>query len=60
MFDDDLPKKKVSEFPRTLDPLSVSDLREYIEVLREEIDRVEVDIDKKKASQDLANSVFKS
>lgn len=60
MFDEDLPKKKPgSEFPRNLENMSVSDLEEYITDLKAEIDRVEKDIAKKKASRDAAASIFK-
>ncbi len=61
MFDnDELPKPKLeSVFPRNIEELSVSDLEEYIEELTAEIKRVEIDITKKKASQDAAASFFK-
>ena len=59
MFDDDLPKKKVSEFPRNLDGMSVHELEEYITELEAEITKAKTDIDKKKASQDAAASFFK-
>ncbi|MGH1403472.1 MAG: DUF1192 domain-containing protein [Alphaproteobacteria bacterium] len=59
MFDDDLPKPKTFEFPRNLENMSISDLNDYISALREEIQRVEVDIDRKKKSQESAHSVFK-
>ena len=60
MFDDELPKPKHTEFPRNLEAMSVSELQEYIQALKEEIDRVEKDISKKEASASAANSVFKS
>ncbi|MCB1720849.1 MAG: DUF1192 domain-containing protein [Alphaproteobacteria bacterium] len=60
MFDDDLPKPKVAEFPRNLENMSVSELEEYIEELKAEITRAEVDIAKKKASHEAAASIFKS
>ena len=59
MFDDDLPKVKSSDFPRDLETLSVSDLEEYITDLEGEITRVRDDIEKKKASQEAAASIFK-
>ena len=60
MFDD-LPKPKPENvFPRAIDELSVSDLQEYIQELEEEIERVRIDIEKKKSSQDAAASFFKS
>ena len=60
MFDEELPKKKPEgEFPRNLENMSVDDLEEYIGELRNEIARVEMDTEKKKASRDAADSVFK-
>lgn len=60
MFDDDLPKKKPErEFPRRLDNMSVTELEEYIADLKEEIARVESDMQKKKASRDAAALFFK-
>lgn len=60
MFLDDLPKPKSdNSFPRNLDAMSVADLESYIGDLQAEIVRVQGDIQKKKASQDAANSVFK-
>lgn len=61
MFEEELPKKKPSgEFPRNLDGMSISELQDYILDLKSEIERVEGDISKKKASQDAAASIFKS
>jgi len=60
MFDDELPqKKKTHDFPRNLEGLSISELEEYIADLKGEILKVESDIEKKRASQDAAASVFK-
>lgn len=59
MFDEELPKPKTAEFPRNLDNMSVSELEDYITDLKDEIEKVEADIAKKKASQDAAASVFK-
>ena len=60
MFDEDLPQKKAGgEFPRNLDNMSVHELDEYIAALKAEIARVEQDIQKKRASQEAASSVFK-
>ncbi len=61
MFEHELPKKKnTSEFPRNLDGMSIDELQDYIADLKGEIDRVEGDITKKRASQNAAASVFKS
>ncbi len=60
MFDDlDTPKKKTSDFPRNLETMSVADLDEYVAELKTEIERVEADKNKKKASQDAASAAFK-
>ncbi len=59
MFDDDLPKKKTEEFPRNLERLSVSELQEYIGELKSEIERVEGEVTRKKASEEAASSFFK-
>ncbi len=61
MFDDDLPQKKTAQnFPRNLELLSVAELESYITELDQEKQRVQADIDKKKASQAAAASIFKS
>lgn len=59
MFDETLPKQKVSEFPRNLEQLSVDDLNVYVGELKAEIDRVESDIKQKQASKEAASSFFK-
>lgn len=59
MFDEE-EKPKITEFPRNLDNLSVSELEDYIQDLKAEIERVEGDKSKKQASQDAAAAVFKS
>ena len=59
MFDDLPTQKKENEFPRNLVEMSVSELQEYVGELQDEIKRVEDDMEKKKASQEAAASVFK-
>ena len=59
MFDEDLPIKKTSEFPRNLDGASVEELQDYIGKLKEEIVRVEQDIATKKESAAAADKFFK-
>ncbi len=59
MFDDDLPKPKSDKFPRNLETLSIADLQDYIGALESEIERVQADIKKKKASSDAASAFFK-
>lgn len=58
LFDDDIPNTPKGQ-PKNLEPMSVSELEDYINDLKSEIIRVEEDIKKKKAHQDAAASVFK-
>lgn len=59
MFDDDLDPKTKCLKPRSLDKLSVDDLREYITDLKAEITRVEDDISKKEAHKNAISNLFK-
>lgn len=59
MFDDDLPKKTSSDFPRILDDMSVAELTDYIAEMQAEITRVQADIEKKQASANAADAFFK-
>ena len=60
MFDEDLePAKKTNQI-KDLEPMSISELEEYISRMKEEIFRVEAEIEKKKVHQDAASSLFKS
>ena len=57
--DDDRPKKKiVHEIGQELTLLSVAELNERIELMREEISRLEADIAKKQASKSAADTFF--
>ncbi|MGH1375768.1 MAG: DUF1192 domain-containing protein [Alphaproteobacteria bacterium] len=58
MFDEELPKKVSADFPRNLENMSVEELKAYVAELKNEIARVEGDIDKKKASQNAAAAFF--
>lgn len=59
MFDDLEPvKKNDGAFPRNLENMSVDELQNYIAELRIEIERAEIDIEKKKASVAAAAAVF--
>jgi uncharacterized small protein (DUF1192 family) len=59
--EDDRPKKKiVHELGQDLTLLSVAELRERIELLKNEIARLEADIKGKQASRSAAESLFKS
>lgn len=59
MFDDDLdPVRKVPK-QKDLDPMSISELEDYIVQMNIEIERVNQDIQKKKAHSDAVSSLFK-
>lgn len=60
MFEDDNQPKNQPKKPRNLDPLSIDELEDYIDALKDEIKRVENEITKKKAHKDAASSIFKS
>jgi uncharacterized small protein (DUF1192 family) len=57
---DDLPKKKIThEMGQDLALLSVGELTERTELLKDEIARLEAEIARKRASQTAANAFFK-
>jgi uncharacterized small protein (DUF1192 family) len=56
---DDLEPLKKKSQPRSLDPMSVEELREYITVLKVEIARVEEKIKAKQSHASAAASFFK-
>ena len=59
MFDDDLePKNKPNQL-RNLEPMSLDELHDYIDDLKQEIVRAESEIERKKKSMDAASSFFK-
>lgn len=58
MFDEDGRKIEIQEFPRNLEGVSIEDLKKYVEDLKQEIARVEADIDKKAMHQDAASKLF--
>jgi len=58
--DDDKPKKKIAhEVGQELTLLSVEELRERIQILNDEISRLEADIKQKQASRSAADQFFK-
>lgn len=61
LFDDE-PRKvvKTHEIGQDLSLLSVGELRERIEVLKDEIARLERDLDTKGASKSAAEALFRS
>jgi uncharacterized small protein (DUF1192 family) len=59
--DDDRPRKKIShQIGQDLSLLSVEELTERIALLTTEVERLQADISKKRASKEAANSIFKS
>jgi uncharacterized small protein (DUF1192 family) len=58
--DEDRPKKKVShEIGQELTLLSVEELAARVQILRDEIARMEADMGKKRASRSAADQFFK-
>ena len=58
--EDDKPKKKVShEIGQDLTLLSVEELGARVQLLRDEIDRLEADVAQKRASRAAADQFFK-
>ncbi len=58
--DDDLPVRKRRRLePLVLDALSVEELHQYIQELRDEISRVEADISRKNSHRSAADAFFK-
>ncbi len=58
--DDDRPKKKVThEIGQELTLLSVEELAARVQLLRDEIGRLEADMAKKRASRSAADQFFK-
>ena len=60
IFDDDTDQKTKKQKLRSLDNLSVPDLRDYITQLKNEIVRVEADIEKKEKHKAAADALFKT
>jgi uncharacterized small protein (DUF1192 family) len=58
--DDELPVRKRRRLePLVLDALSVEELHQYIQELRDEISRVEADISRKNSHRSAADAFFK-
>ena len=58
-FDEDIDPKTKRAKLRPLDIMSVSDLKNYIQHMREEITRVEAEITRKEKHMGAADAVFK-
>jgi uncharacterized small protein (DUF1192 family) len=56
---DDLDPKQKKSQPRNLDVMNVEDLKEYVNVLKAELDRVEAKIKAKQSHAAVAASLFK-
>ncbi len=57
---DDLPKKKIThEMGQDLSLLSVAELAERVSLLKEEIARLEAEMNRKRASKSAADTFFK-
>lgn len=59
MFDDDLDPRVKKPVLKKLDNYSVDELRDYIALLKAEIERAEQEIARKKAAADAASLFFK-
>jgi uncharacterized small protein (DUF1192 family) len=57
--DEGPPRKRVRLEKLVLDSLGIEELRDYIAELREEIARVEADIDRKQGHRSAADAFFK-
>lgn len=60
MFDEDGRKIEIREFPAKLENFSVAEIENYIAELKDEIIRCEAEAEKKRASQNAADAIFKS
>ena len=59
LFDDDRPKKTSHEIGADLSMLSVDELRHRVELLKNEIERLETDITAKSSSRNAAEGLFR-
>ena len=59
MDDEDLAPRKAKPQPKSLDPMSIEELGDYIAELRDEIARVEREIAKKRQIRDGATALFR-
>ena len=60
MFDEDLEPRKKAPAQKNLENMGIVELEAYIVELKDEILRVEKEVEKKKAIRDRAASAFKS
>jgi uncharacterized small protein (DUF1192 family) len=59
MFDDDLNPLKQKKILKNLHPMSLDELETYIEEMKEEIKRAELEIMRKKSHMDAVSNLFK-
>jgi uncharacterized small protein (DUF1192 family) len=60
LFEDDRPKKKIShEIGVDLSMLSAAELRHRVEILKAEIERLELEITSKSSSRNAAEGLFR-
>lgn len=59
MFDEELEPRTKKPVKKDLTVMSVEELQQYIEDMKEEISRVETEISKKRAHKEAASSFFK-
>lgn len=60
ILDDDLDPKTKKAKPRPLDNMSVPELKAYVQQMKDEIARVEAEIQKKEQHKSAADALFKS
>ncbi len=61
LFDEDVPRKRpIYELGEDLSTLSIGELDERVQMLKDEIARIEQVLSEKKSSVDIAASFFKS
>ena len=60
ILDDDLDPKTKKAKPRVLDNVSVPELKEYVQQLKDEMARVEAEIQKKEKHKAAVDALFKS
>jgi uncharacterized small protein (DUF1192 family) len=59
MFDDDLNPLKPKKVPKNLHPMSLDELESYIVEMKEEIERAELEITRKKSHMNAVSNLFK-
>lgn len=60
MFDDDLEPRKNKKFSKKLDSMSLDELAAYIDEMKEEIQRAELEIERRESPHECRFNLFKS